>query len=78
MEAKLHACAVHCGIGSESEKALRKAIKVIAHGVRKFSMLKNKYDFTLCQSRLHTASKIFIRHKIIRIIGFDYFCFWHL
>ncbi len=30
----------------------------------KFSPLKNKYDLTLCQSRLHTASKTFVRHKI--------------
>ncbi len=26
-------------------------------------MLKNKYDLALCQSRLHTASKTFVRHK---------------
>ncbi len=46
--------------------------KVIAHGVRNFCTLKNKYDLTLCQSRLHTASEIFVRHKQIRI-GFDFF-----
>ncbi len=38
-------------------------VKVIAHRVRNFHTLENKYDLTLCQSRLHTASEIFIRHK---------------
>ncbi len=38
-------------------------------------MLKNKYDLTLCQSCLHNASKIFIRHKKIQI-GFDFFAFF--
>ncbi len=38
-------------------------LKAIAHWVRNFHTLKNKYDLTLCQSRLHTASEIFIRHK---------------
>ncbi len=37
--------------------------KVIALWVRNFRTLKNKYDLTLCQSCLHAASKIFIRHK---------------
>ncbi len=31
--------------------------------VRNFCTLKNKYDLTLCQSRLHTASEIFVRQK---------------
>ncbi len=26
-------------------------------------MLKNKYDLMFCQSRLHTTSEIFVRHK---------------
>lgn len=30
---------------------------------RNFCTLKNKYDLTLCQSHLHTASKIFVCHK---------------
>ncbi len=38
-------------------------IKVIAQWVRNFRTLKNKYDLMLCQSRLHTASEIFVRHK---------------
>ncbi len=38
-------------------------IKAIAHRVRNFRRLKNKYDLTLCQSRLHTASETFVRHK---------------
>ncbi len=33
--------------------------------VRNFRTLKNKYDLTLCQSRLHTASKTFFRQKKI-------------
>ncbi len=49
-------------------------LKVIAHWVRKFRMLKNKFDLTLCQSRLHTASETFVRHKKIRI-RFDYLRF---
>ncbi len=28
-----------------------------------FHTLKNRYDLTLCQSRLHTASETFVRHK---------------
>ncbi len=43
------------------------SVKVIAHGVRNFCMLKNKYDFTLRQSRLHTASETFIRQKKVRL-----------
>ncbi len=39
-----------------------------------FRTLKNKYDLTLCQSHLHTASEIFVRHKKIRI-GFDFLPF---
>ncbi len=38
-------------------------IKVIALWVWNFRTLKNKYDLTLCQSCLHTASKIFIQHN---------------
>ncbi len=33
--------------------------------VRNFRTLKNKYDLTLCQSRLHTAAETFVRHKKI-------------
>ncbi len=32
-----------------------------------FSHFKNKYDLTLCQSGLHTASETFVCHKKIRI-----------
>ncbi len=39
--------------------------------VQNFRTLKNKYDLTLCQSRLHTASENFVRHKKIRI-RFDF------
>ncbi len=39
--------------------------------VRNFHTLKNKYNLTLCQSRLHTASEIFVHHKTIRI-RFDF------
>ncbi len=42
---------------------LWKGVKVIAHGVQNFRTLKNKYDLTSCQSRLHTASKYFAHHK---------------
>ncbi len=41
-------------------------LKVFAHSeifVRNFCMLKNKYDLTLWQSRLHTASKTFVHQK---------------
>ncbi len=31
--------------------------------VQNFHTLKNKYDLTLCQSRLHTASETFVRPK---------------
>ncbi len=31
--------------------------------VRNVRKLKNKYDLTLCQSRLHTASETFVCHK---------------
>ncbi len=31
--------------------------------VLNFCTLKNKYDLTLCQSHLHTASETFVRHK---------------
>ncbi len=31
--------------------------------VRNVCTLKNKYDLMLCQSRLHTASEILVRHK---------------
>ncbi len=44
--------------------------------VRNFRTLKNKYDLTLCQSRLHTASEIFVRHKK-NCIGFDFLRFSH-
>ncbi len=39
METKLHACAVHCGIGSESEKALRMAVSVL--NLRKTQLYAN-------------------------------------
>ncbi len=42
------------------------ALKVIAHWVRVFRMLKNKYDLTLCQSCLHTASET---SSVIRKFG---------
>ncbi len=38
-------------------------VKVSAHWVQNFPMLKNKYDLTLWQSRLHTASETFVCHK---------------
>ncbi len=38
-------------------------VKVSAHWVRNFRTLKNKYDLTLCQSRLHTASETFVHQK---------------
>ncbi len=41
------------------------SVKAIAHWVQNFCTLKNKYDLTLCQSRLHTASETFVRHKKI-------------
>ncbi len=31
--------------------------------VRNLCTLKNKYDLTLCQSRLHTVSETFVRHN---------------
>ncbi len=34
--------------------------------VQKIRTLKNKYDLTLCQSRLHTADETFVHHKKIR------------
>lgn len=46
-------------------------VKVIAHRVRNFHMLKNKYDHTLRQSNLHTASNNFSRFKEIQA-GFDF------
>ncbi len=46
-------------------------VKVSAHWVRHFCMLKNKYDFTLCQSRLHTASETSQKNQI----RFDFLCF---
>ncbi len=40
---------------------------------RNVHTLKNKYDLTLCQSRLHTASETFVRQK--KKIGSDsFFC----
>ncbi len=52
------------------------SVKVIAHGVRNICMLKNKYDFTLCQSRLHTASETVIKKKKKKSqIRFDFLCF---
>ncbi len=39
-----------------------------------FGTLKNKYDLTLCQSRLHIASETFVGHKKIRI-RFDFLRF---
>ncbi len=38
-------------------------VKVSAHWVWNFRTLKNKYDLTLCQSRLHTASETFVRQR---------------
>ncbi len=38
----------------------------------KLLLVKNKYDLTFCQSRLHTASETFVRHNKIWI-GFDFF-----
>ncbi len=38
-------------------------LKVSAHWVRNFRTLKNKYDLTLCQSHLHTASETFVLQK---------------
>ncbi len=35
--------------------------------VQIFCTLKNKYDLTLCQSHLHTASETFVHHKKIQI-----------
>ncbi len=49
-------------------------LKVIAHRVRNFRTLKIKYDLTLCQSRLHTASETLVRQKKIRI-RFDFLRF---
>ncbi len=41
-----------------------KAIKLLVQNLRpNFSQVKNKYDFKLCHSRFHTASKTFVRHK---------------
>ncbi len=42
---------------------IAKWFKVSAHWVRNFRTLKNKYDLTLCQSRLHTASETFVHQK---------------
>lgn len=33
----------------------------------KFPLVKKKYDLTLCQSRLHTASETFFRNNTIRM-----------
>ncbi len=41
---------------------------------RNVCTLKNKYDLTFCQSRLHTASEMFVHHKKIWI-GFDFCVF---
>ncbi len=41
--------------------------------VQNFRTLKNKYDLTLCQSRLHTASETFVIKKIR--ISFDFLRF---
>ncbi len=49
-------------------------LKAIAHRVRNVRTLKNKYHFTLCQSRLHTASETFVRHKK-SWISFDFLHF---
>ncbi len=51
--------------------------KVIANWVRNFCTLKNKHNLTLCQSRLHTASETFVRHKQIWIrFEFLRFCIY--
>ena len=45
--------------------------------VRHVCMLNmNKYNLTLCQSRLHTASETFVRHEKV-CIGFDFLSFSH-
>ncbi len=44
----------------------RVLIKIITHRVWKFHLKflhAKKYDHMLCQSRLHTASEIFVYHK---------------
>ncbi len=48
-------------------------LKVIAHWVRNVRTLKNKYDLTLCQSRLHIASEIFVCHKNLDRVRFFFF-----
>ncbi len=50
-------------------------VKAIAHRVQNFHTLESKYDLTLCESRLLTASETFVRHKIFGI-GFDFLCFF--
>ncbi len=47
------------------------------HWVRNCISLKNECELTLCQSRLHTASETFVRHKKNNI-EFDFLCFTHL
>ncbi len=54
-------------------KSLRTESDIFVRNVR---TLKNKYDLTLCQSRLHTASEIFVRHKKIQI-GLNLLQFLH-
>ncbi len=41
--------------------------------VRNSRKLKNKYDLTLCQSRLHTASETFVRHNFLDQVRFSAF-----
>ncbi len=50
-------------------------IKAIVNWVWNFRTLKNKYNLTLCQSRLHTASETFVRHKkkSDRVLFFAFF-----
>ncbi len=53
-------------------------VKFLAHQVQnshsKCCTLKNKYDLTLCQSRLHTASETFICHKkkLCQVLSFSH------
>ncbi len=45
--------------------------------IRNVRTLKNKYDLSLCQSHLYTASESFIRNKEIRI-EFDFLRFFRI
>ncbi len=54
---------VHTGLNGAWTVVTAMRDKVIAHRVWNFHTLKNNYNLTLCQSRLHTASETFVRHK---------------